>query len=150
MLRDKLFIFLLLFVCAVSVECKICQSLDIRNKVSDLNRLRNCTEIVGFLRILLIERVKSENDFDQYVFPDLREIKGYLFFYRVLYLTSVGKMFPNLMIIRGTELFTDYSLVIYNMPHLREVNVVIFVSSDVDLWYFTALFVSMKQTWLQN
>lgn len=121
MLRDKLFIFLLLFVCVVSVECKTCQSLDIRNTVTELNKLRNCTEIVGYLRILLIERVTGEHEFDNYVFPELTEITGYLFFYNVLYLTSVGKLFPNLMVIRGYELFTDYSLVIYNMPHLREV-----------------------------
>lgn len=121
MLRDKLFIFLLLFVCVVSVECKICQSLDIRNTVTELNKLRNCTEIVGYLRILLIERVTGEHEFDNYVFPELTEITGYLFFYNVLKLTSVGKLFPNLMVIRGYELFTDYSLVIYNMPHLREI-----------------------------
>ncbi|XP_018571455.1 insulin-like peptide receptor isoform X2 [Anoplophora glabripennis] len=120
MLGYNFFIFLLLFMCVVSVECKTCQSMDIRNEISDLNKLKNCSEIVGYLRIVLMELVQ-EHEFDNYVFPELTKITGYLFFYDVFHLTSVGKLFPNLMVIRGYELFTDYSLVIYNMPHLREI-----------------------------
>lgn len=135
MSQDNFFLFLSLFVCAASVECKICPSMDIRNSVTELNKLKNCTEIVGYLSIVLMERVKGSYEFDQYVFPELTKITGYLFFYRILHLTSVGKLFPNLMVIRGYELFTDYALVIYNMPHLTEVkNTFLIVSATITIF----------------
>lgn len=119
MVRCKLFIFLL-FVCVWRVECKICQNIDVRNTVHELSKLRNCTEVIGYLKILLIQRVK-EHEFDDYRFPELIKITGFLFFYNVNYLTSIGKLFPNLKVIRGYKLFTDYALVIHTMPHLKEV-----------------------------
>lgn len=95
--------------------------MDIRNDVRYLEKLTNCTEIAGHLQILLIDEVESEESYDEYVFPELTEISGYLFFFSVSKLTSVGKLFPNLRVIRGKELFTDYALVIYDMPDIREV-----------------------------
>ncbi|CAH1159729.1 unnamed protein product [Phaedon cochleariae] len=112
---------LLLSFCVLFVEGKTCYSMDIRNTVDSLNQLKNCTEIAGFLKIVLMETVKNESDFDGYVFPELVEITGYLLFYNVLHLSSVGQLFPNLRVIRGTELLTDYAMVIYDMPHIREI-----------------------------
>lgn len=103
------------------IECKVCQSMDIRNSVTNLAKLRNCTEIAGYLRIVLIEKVK-ESDFEDYVFPELTHITGYLLFFDVVKLTSVGQLFPNLRVIRGRELFLNAVFVIHHMPDLREVS----------------------------
>lgn len=106
----------------VVVDSKVCTSLDIRNSLSNLNRLQNCTTINGYLRINLLESATAPEDFDKYVYPDLTEITGYLVLYKVSHLTSVGKILPNLRVIRGISLIFDYALAIHSMPHLVEVS----------------------------
>lgn len=101
-------------------EAKTCDSLDIRTNVTAFEKLRNCNVIAGYLQIVLLENI-NENDFEHLTFPELTEITHFLLFYRVKGLKSIGKLFPNLSIIRGLELFKDYALIIYDMTHLQEV-----------------------------
>lgn len=49
----------------------ICYQTDVRNNIEELNRLKGCTVVYGFLQIVLIENTKS-SDFDSYSFPELR------------------------------------------------------------------------------
>ncbi|KAG5894809.1 hypothetical protein JTB14_008299 [Gonioctena quinquepunctata] len=114
-------VLLLILCCPVPIQGKICQSMELRNSVVNFSQLKECTEIVGYLKILLVENV-FESDFDEYVFPELRSISGYLMVFAVNHLTSVAKLFPNLRIIRGMELFTDYALVLHQLPDLKEVS----------------------------
>ncbi|KAM9294553.1 insulin receptor-related protein [Gastrophryne carolinensis] len=94
--------------------------MDIRNDVSQLHKLENCTIIQGSLQILLMFSTKPE-DFRGLSFPRLTMITEYLLLFRVYGLESLDELFPNLSIIRGTNLFLHYSLVIFEMPHLREI-----------------------------
>lgn len=100
---------------------KICQSIDVRNHVANLNKLRNCTEISGNLYIVLLLNTESESDYDDYVFPELQKISGHLLLFQLKHFTSLGKMFPNLRLIRGLTLFRNYALVIYDMARIQEV-----------------------------
>ncbi|KAF7270381.1 hypothetical protein GWI33_016652 [Rhynchophorus ferrugineus] len=104
------------------VSGKICDSIDVRNNITFLNKLRNCTEISGNLQIVLIETTKSVEDYDDYVFPELTRVSGYVLFFKVRHITSIGKLFPNLRVIRGLELIFDYSFILNNLPNLREVS----------------------------
>lgn len=97
----------------------ICSSLNIRNNVTNFDKLENCTVVAGSLQIVLFEN--SENNFDNLSFPKLREITGFLLFYRIRGLKSIGKLFPNLSVIRGIELFKDYALIIWDAGNLQEV-----------------------------
>lgn len=101
-------------------EARTCSSLDIRNNVTEFEKLRNCTVVVGYLQVVLFENI-NEGDFENISFPELREITDFLLFYRVRGLKSIGKLFPNLSIIRGLDLFKDYALTIYDMNNLQEV-----------------------------
>lgn len=101
---------------------EICNNMDLRNDVKFLDSLYGCRIIEGFLRIVLIENNDS-SAFDNITFPKLREITGYLLLYRVSNLKSIGNMFPNLEIIHGHTLFTDYSFMVYEMQNLQEVNI---------------------------
>ncbi|MGH0172743.1 UNVERIFIED_CONTAM: hypothetical protein FKN15_068879 [Acipenser sinensis] len=92
--------------------------MDIRNNVTELRRLENCTVIEGDLQILLMFTTQTE-DFRPLRFPRLRMITDYLLLFRVYGLESLQDLFPNLAVIRGTRLFFHYSLVIFEMPHLR-------------------------------
>ncbi|XP_076273200.1 insulin-like growth factor 1 receptor [Rhynchophorus ferrugineus] len=103
------------------VSGKICDSIDVRNNITFLNKLRNCTEISGNLQIVLIETTKSVEDYDDYVFPELTRVSGYVLFFKVRHITSIGKLFPNLRVIRGLELIFDYSFILNNLPNLREI-----------------------------
>ncbi|XP_046625788.1 insulin-like receptor [Neodiprion virginianus] len=103
----------------VKVVDGICPSMDIRNKVENFNTLKECEIIEGFLQIVLIER-SEENSFENMTFPKLREITGYLMFYRVNGLKSLTNLFPNLEVIRGQTLMTDYALMVYEMRNLQE------------------------------
>ncbi|KAJ7307592.1 hypothetical protein JRQ81_009621 [Phrynocephalus forsythii] len=60
-------------------------------------------------------------DFRPLSFPRLVLITEYLLLFRVYGLESLRDLFPNLAVIRGASLFFNYALVIYEMPHLREI-----------------------------
>ncbi|XP_060532183.1 insulin-like peptide receptor isoform X2 [Cylas formicarius] len=108
-------------MCVYTVEGKVCHTTDVRNSVRNLNKLRGCNVIAGNLKIVLLERTSSPSDFDDYVFPELTKITGYLLFFRVKYLSSIGKLFPNLRVIRGVELIANYAFIAFEMPHLKEI-----------------------------
>ncbi|XP_043251642.1 insulin-like peptide receptor [Colletes gigas] len=98
----------------------ICHSIDIRNSVAHFAILKNCRVIEGDLQIVLIED-STETDFQNIHFPELREITGYLLFYRVNGLKSLVNLFPNLEVIRGNALLTDYAFMLYEMQNLQEI-----------------------------
>uniref|UniRef100_A0A1B6DYS9 Tyrosine-protein kinase receptor n=1 Tax=Clastoptera arizonana TaxID=38151 RepID=A0A1B6DYS9_9HEMI len=97
----------------------VCQSQDIRNSVDQFLQLRGCEVIEGFLQIVLIDKAE-ESEYSNLTFPELREITGYLLMYRVNNLRSLSKLFPNLSVIRGHDLFFNYALVVFEMLHLQE------------------------------
>uniref|UniRef100_A0A8B9VRE7 Tyrosine-protein kinase receptor n=1 Tax=Anas zonorhyncha TaxID=75864 RepID=A0A8B9VRE7_9AVES len=91
------------------------------NKTPNLKRmLGNCTVIEGHLQILLMFKTKPE-DFRELSFPKLTMITDYLLLFRVYGLESLKGLFPNLTVIRGTHLFFNYALVIFEMVHLKEI-----------------------------
>ncbi|XP_069460668.1 insulin receptor-related protein [Ambystoma mexicanum] len=114
-------VFLLAIVVSTSSAASdICSSMDIRNEVSQLRKLENCTIIEGNLQILLMFSSKSD-DFHGLSFPRLTVITEYLLLFRVYGLESLRDLFPNLSVIRGKDLFFNYALVIFEMPHLRDI-----------------------------
>lgn len=101
--------------------------MDIRNDVENLKRLDKCGVIEGNLTILLIDSGKWE-DYEKYSFPNLVEITEFLLLFRVNGLRSLNNLFPNLAIIRGDRLFSDYALVAFEMPDLVELGLSSLVS----------------------
>ncbi|KAK3802519.1 hypothetical protein RRG08_033179 [Elysia crispata] len=101
----------------------ICPNIDIRNNIKNLQKLENCTVIEGYLRISLIEHVDSEA-YAKYTFPLLREITDYVLLYRVYGLTTLRDMFPNLAVIRGRLLFTNFALVAFEMIDLEDLGLI--------------------------
>lgn len=113
-------------ICGVfvrSTTANTCTSLDIRNSVTELEKLRNCTVINGFLQIVLMD---SPDSFDNYSFPELREITEYLMVFRVKKLQSLGQLFPNLAVIRGHALMHNYALVLYEMELVEVKSIVLY------------------------
>ncbi|XP_071643096.1 insulin-like receptor-like [Temnothorax longispinosus] len=98
----------------------VCQSIDIRNSVSQFSKLEGCRVVEGFVQILLIDRAE-QSAYANLSFPDLVEITGYLLLYRVSGLRTVGHLFPNLTVIRGHSLFINHALVAFEMMHLQEI-----------------------------
>ncbi|XP_052873099.1 insulin-like receptor [Anopheles cruzii] len=97
----------------------VCSSVDVRNLPTHLERLKDCRVVEGFVQIMLIDKYKDDS-FDNYSFPLLTEITGYLMMFRINGLQTLGQLFPNLTVIRGTELANNYALVIYELMHLKE------------------------------
>uniref|UniRef100_A0A8C3B5Q8 Tyrosine-protein kinase receptor n=1 Tax=Cyclopterus lumpus TaxID=8103 RepID=A0A8C3B5Q8_CYCLU len=95
-------------------------SKDIRNNVTNLQSLENCTIIEGHLKILLMFKTKTE-DFRGLSYPKLRVVTDYVLLFRVYGLEILSEIFPNLTVIRGNNLFFNYALVIYEMLQLKEV-----------------------------
>lgn len=104
----------------VGVEARICNTVDIRNDLVELEKLRGCTVVTGDLFIVLLEKVTAE-DFEGYTFPELEVINGYLLIYKVDGLRTLGGLFPNLSVIRGHSLLMDYAFIIYSLDDLEEV-----------------------------
>lgn len=98
----------------------VCPSKDIRNNATNLQTLENCTVIEGHLKILLMFRTKPE-DFRGLSFPKLVVVTDYFLLFRVYGLESLSDLFPNLTVIRGSNLFFNYALVIFEMLQLREI-----------------------------
>lgn len=93
--------------------------MDIRNNLTRLHELANCSVIEGHLQILLMFKTRPE-DFRDLSFPKLIMITDYLLLFRVYGLESLKDLFPNLTVIRGSRLFFNYALVIFEMVHLKE------------------------------
>ncbi|XP_072050525.1 insulin-like peptide receptor isoform X2 [Amphiura filiformis] len=108
-------------------ETKICNSLDIRNSVEQFERLKDCEVIEGNLQILLIDKAVPA-DYQNLHFPKLREITGHFLLFRVSNLYTLSHIFPNLAVIRGDTLFSNYALVIYEMLELQEIGLLSLVS----------------------
>lgn len=102
----------------ISPPFTVCGSKDIRNSVKNLKELRGCRVIEGFLIITLIDKY-NETDYDGMEFPELTEVTDFVLLYRVNGLKSVGKLFPNLRIIRGNNLIHDFAFVVFEMMHLQ-------------------------------
>lgn len=94
--------------------------MDLRFNIDQLDKLRGCRVVEGSVSILLIDEAKEE-DFQNYSFPELVEITGYLMLYRITGIRTLNKMFPNLAVIRGRDIFKDYSLIIYEIENLEEI-----------------------------
>lgn len=99
---------------------EVCGSVDVRNSPSNLERLKGCVVVEGFVHILLIDKY-TEASFENYTFPLLTEITEYLLLFRVNGLRTLQKLFPNLTVIRGKKLVTNYAIVIYELMHIEEV-----------------------------
>ncbi|KAK3908340.1 Insulin-like receptor [Frankliniella fusca] len=98
----------------------ICSNMDIRNRPRELEKLRGCVVVEGNLSVVLMDN-RQPGDFAPYSFPDLREVTGYVLFAKVSGLQSLGQLFPNLTLVRGTQLVgSNYSLVVFQMPDLVE------------------------------
>ena len=100
---------------------QICGPQYISTSISAFDKLRDCRVIEGFLKIVLFDHTLP-SDFVNLTFPHLVEITEYLLVFRVSGLQSIGRLFPNLAVIRGQELFHDYALVIYQMNSLSELD----------------------------
>ncbi|KAK5870300.1 hypothetical protein PBY51_024950 [Eleginops maclovinus] len=98
----------------------VCPSKDIRNNVTNLQSLENCTIIEGHLKILLMFKTKTD-DFRGLSYPKLRVVTDYVLMFRVYGLETLSELFPNLTVVRGSNLFFNYALVIYEMLQLKEV-----------------------------
>ncbi|XP_013109368.2 insulin-like peptide receptor [Stomoxys calcitrans] len=94
-----------------------CSSMDIRNHCSNFEHLNNCTVITGYLIIVLLPSNET-CDYSKYRFPKLREITDFLLIYDVKNLTTLEYMFPNLTVIRGSQLFLNYALGVTQMNEL--------------------------------
>uniref|UniRef100_A0A182YDQ9 receptor protein-tyrosine kinase n=2 Tax=Anopheles stephensi TaxID=30069 RepID=A0A182YDQ9_ANOST len=97
-----------------------CTNVDIRNDLRRLSEIENCTVISGFFQMVLLDRVPAE-EFEKYRFPKLREVTGYMLFFRVINLTTLRRLFPQLAVIRGQQLIGNYALVFYYMENMIEV-----------------------------
>lgn len=115
-----------LLVLACASEAKVCGTVDVRSEITELEKLNECTVIVGSLSILLIEKADYP-EFERYSFPELTEINGYLLMYRVFKLRTLATLFPNLSVIRGQTLFEDFAFVLFEMPELEEVSCCFFL-----------------------
>ncbi|EFX63421.1 putative insulin receptor [Daphnia pulex] len=97
------------------------RDIEVRNGPQQFSELEGCRVVEGFLHIVLMENLDFASDLNNRSFPALREITGYLLFYRVFGLRSIGQLFPNLAVIRGQQLLFDFSFVVYELMQLQEI-----------------------------
>lgn len=106
-------------------KLKVCPSLNIRNDLKSFEQLKGCNIIDGSLTIALVSNKThpyESKDFENITFPELYEITEYLLLFRVQGLSTLSKLLPNLAIIRGRDLVSNYALIIYEMMHLQRVD----------------------------
>lgn len=90
-----------------------------------MEKLRGCRVVEGSVVILLLDDAwLTLEDFQNFSFPELVEITGYLMLYRIRAIKSLYDLFPNLAVIRGRHIFKDYSLIIYEIEQLEEIGLI--------------------------
>ena len=92
-----------------------------KEKCQGCSSLENCTTYEGSIQIQIVGQASAEV-MNQLRFPKLTEITGHLLVSLVYSQRSLKDIFPNLAVIRGREVFLDYSLVIYDNNGLEEIN----------------------------
>lgn len=102
---------------------EICGPMNIVGNIDHMKQFKNCTIILGNVKMTLIDRVTQSQQWEQLSLPNLREITDNLVLYRVYGLESLGTIFPNLTVIRGFKLAFDYALILYENKNLTEVNI---------------------------
>ncbi|KAL7644462.1 UNVERIFIED_CONTAM: hypothetical protein RMT77_005294 [Armadillidium vulgare] len=85
------------------------------SEVSRFQRLSECQVIEGYLQIGYIP--KSE-DLRDLTFPLLKEIKDFLLISDVEAHLNLTHMFPNLAVIRGEDILSQYAVIIFRTPNL--------------------------------
>ncbi|KAL1429959.1 hypothetical protein MTO96_015453 [Rhipicephalus appendiculatus] len=97
----------------------ICGHIEVRNRVSSLvSHLGNCSVVEGSLMVMM---TRADDIWANLSFPHLTEITGFLFFYRAIGLQSLGRLFPNLAVIRGESAISgNYALVVFEVETLVE------------------------------
>ena len=96
----------------------VCGNIEInRSKMSEVSAYENCTVVEGHVQVTYI--TKNTNASPEQIakirFPKLREITDFLVVYRIDDVETLRYMFPNLAVIRGQNLFSNYALVIYEV-----------------------------------
>ena len=104
----------------IVVHTIVCQgNFSIKNSSDNFHEIANCSRIVGYLHILLMDKdLDSREKMDAIRLPNLVEITDYLLIFHIKYVTSLD-WFPNLQYIRGNTTFRGNALIILNMPNLR-------------------------------
>lgn len=112
---------LLLWPVATRAET-ICGSLELRS-IADLQQLRNCSLVVGHVRIANLQLPSNVNLTE--LSSEVTEITDYLLIYRSIGLLTLETIFPKLQLIRGRQLLMDqYALTVYENRNLRELGFV--------------------------
>ncbi|KAL5273262.1 InR family protein [Megaselia abdita] len=103
---------------------KVCGNKDIRNNIDKLKQLEDCAIIDGFLLISLMGNTYNNTDmsarYENLTFPLLTEVTHFILIFKVMGLKSLAKMFPNLRVIRGNDLFEGYALSVFDNENLEE------------------------------
>ncbi|GJQ65343.1 putative tyrosine-protein kinase receptor [Trypoxylus dichotomus] len=119
-LRKCVTVIVVVYLCGF-VSCKYCTNGDMREFLSDFKQLEGCKILIGNLQVVLFDRATKQS-FENISFPELEEVTGFLLFYQVPGLVNIGKMFPNLKIVRGMQVIHNYAFILYNLPDLEEVH----------------------------
>jgi hypothetical protein len=85
--------------------------------MSEVSAYENCTVVEGHVQVTYIttNTHASPEQIAKIRFPKLREITDFLVVYRVDTVKTLRYMFPNLAVIRGQNLFSNYALVVYEV-----------------------------------
>ncbi|CAG9856093.1 unnamed protein product [Phyllotreta striolata] len=115
---SRCLLFVMLAVWGTRVASRVCPGRLI-NKPEGLPMLENCTHVYGDLIVADPYRDMGP-EIRSIAFPDLVEISGFLGFFNMHWLTSIGGMFPNLRAIRGLTTMKGYSLIAFEMYDLQQ------------------------------
>lgn len=92
-------------------------------RISDFTKLRNCSLIVGHVRIANLHVASRANL--TLLRSEVTEITDYLMIYRCTGLLTLELIFPKLRLIRGLALlFDQYALTVYENRNLKELGLV--------------------------
>ena len=104
----------------------VCSSITLRGHYrlqrQQLSRLRNCSLIVGHLRLVNFAFGSDDDQAHVVLFPHLVEITDYLLVFGVRGLASLARVAPRLAVVRGHRLFRRYALVVFLADSLRRID----------------------------
>jgi Receptor L domain len=99
----------------------VCENIDIRYDLEGwFKASEGCRKVQGNVVIAFLNDL-NENEWEGISFPLLTEITGYLMITGLSQIKSLSKLFPNLSVIRGDELYKGHALIIFENSGLENI-----------------------------
>lgn len=103
-----------------SIQFTVCDGMLLTRDLRELHQLEKCRIIDGSLTLTWMKNGHGYS-MQNFTFPELVDIRGYLKIHQIDNIESISNLFPNLAVIRGQQLYESFALRITENKDLEDI-----------------------------